>query len=153
MSAYDHPDTARILAFLADIGIPVAAEALGEDTLLPAITVRHGTVVFDPDRLSQPGDLLHEAGHVAVSDPAVRTASAAVADDAGEEMAAIAWSWAAAQAIGVEPRVLFHADGYRGDSDWLIEAFSQGSPFGVPLLVFWGLAEPGCFPAMMRWVR
>ncbi|MDB5695397.1 MAG: hypothetical protein JWN21_940 [Sphingomonas bacterium] len=153
MSAYDHPATARILTFLTDIGIPVAAEALGQDTLLSAITVRHGTVVFDPDRLTQPGDLLHEAGHVAVSDPAVRTARAEVADDAGEEMAAIAWSWAAAQAIGIEPRLLFHADGYRGDSDWLIEVFSQGSPLGVPLLVFWGLAEPGCFPAMTRWVR
>lgn len=153
MVTHDHPDTARILAFLRAIDIPVVEEPLGSDTFLPAIKVRHGTVVFDPDRLTQPGDLLHEAGHVAVMDPAVRATSAEIADDPGEEMAAIAWSWAAATAIGLDPGVLFHPDGYRGASAWFIETFTRLPPFGVPLLAAWDMTETADYPAMRRWLR
>ena len=35
-------------------------------------------------------------------------------EDAGEEMGAIAWSYAAALHIGLDPRVVFHEDGYKG---------------------------------------
>ena len=146
-------DLERILEFLAGIGIEVAEEALGEDTLLPAITVRHGTVVFDPARLDQPGDLLHEAGHVAVMERPRRTALATVADDPGEEMAAIAWSNAAAAAIGLDPRVVFHDAGYRGDGAWLAESFAQSPPFGVPLLAWYGMTDATSYPRMTRWLR
>lgn len=142
----------RIALFLAGIGIPVRLEPAG-DGLLPGLTVRDGGIVADPGRLFHPGDLLHEAGHIAVTDPALRPALCDVADDPGEEMAAIAWSWAAAAALGLDPQVVFHADGYRGGSATIIEAFSSRRWFGVPLLACWGMTEEAIFPRMHRWLR
>ncbi|HEY1606359.1 MAG TPA: hypothetical protein VGF77_12265 [Allosphingosinicella sp.] len=156
---FDRPETARIAAFLREIGIPIAVESLPE-SFLPGLTVRDGGLVVDPDRLKWPGDLLHEAGHVAVTEPDRRPGLAAVADDPGEEMAAIAWSWAAASAIGLAPETLFHDD-YRAGGQSLIENFSAGRDVGVPMLVWFGMTggwkpkEEGraAFPLMDRWLR
>jgi len=159
---FDEPDTKRILAFLDSIGIKVAAEPLGEGTFLPAMAIRGGLLVVDPDRLRYPGDLLHEAGHIAVTEPALRPALNTVPDDPGEEMAAIAWSWAACRALGLAPEVLFHEEGYRGASRAFIENFTNGRTLGVPMLAWFGMtAEPNRaaatglapYPAMSRWLR
>ncbi|NWO96215.1 hypothetical protein GY976_24060, partial [Escherichia coli] len=57
--SHDHPDTVRILDFLAEIGIPVAHGAIGDNSFLPGIEVRNGGLVLDPARSLFPGDLLH----------------------------------------------------------------------------------------------
>jgi hypothetical protein len=154
--------TTQILAFLDRIGIPVVMEALGDDTLLPAMTVRGGALLVDPARLTLPGDLLHEAGHVAVTDPALRATLSEFPSDPGEEMAAIAWSYAAAIAIGIDPRIVFHDDGYRGGGGYLADAFNGGMFPGMPLLQWYGMTldrrtaeERGeaPFPHMLRWLR
>src|ERR1700754_3402513 len=109
--ALQDPVTADILAFLDRIGIPAEAEAVPEGSFLPAITIRNGTLLFDPARLEWPGDLLHEAGHIAVTDPALRPTLCEVRSDPAEEMAAICWSYAAALEIGLDPSVVFHEHG------------------------------------------
>ena len=48
-----------IIGFLRKIGIPVETATLPEDGFLPAIAVRDGGLLYDPDRLQWPGDLLH----------------------------------------------------------------------------------------------
>jgi hypothetical protein len=160
--ALNDPVTARIITFLGEIGIPVVIEALDEDTLLPAMTVRYGALVVDPNRLAWPGDLLHEAGHIAVTHPAVRASLSEVPSDAAEEMAAIAWSYAAAVEIGIDPRIVFHDEGYRGGGGYLAEGFADGGAPGVPLLQWFGMTigkrdadKQGVtpFPHMLRWVR
>ena len=90
----------RIGAFLQEIGIEVEVGPV-EGSVLPGMTVRRGRICVDPDIPAYPGDLLHEAGHVAVSDPATRDAIEAIEADPGDEMAAIAWSVAAAHACGI----------------------------------------------------
>ncbi|HEY0150317.1 MAG TPA: hypothetical protein VGB70_15115, partial [Allosphingosinicella sp.] len=70
---YDLPVTGEILAFLARIGIAAETAAIAGGTFLPGIAVRRGTLAVDPERLVWPGDLLHEAGHIAVTDPARRS--------------------------------------------------------------------------------
>ena len=152
MTVFGDATADRIAGFLAGIGIPVAPEPAG-DGLLPGLTVRDGGIVADPGCLSYPGDLLHEAGHIAVTDPALRPTLCEVSDDPGEEMAAIAWSWAAAAELGLDPAIVFHADGYRGGSATIIEAFSARRWFGVPLLACWGMTEAAIFPRMLRWLR
>lgn len=153
---------AAIVAFLTRIGIPVRAGTLEGETFLPGLAVRRGELVYDPARLRWPGDLLHEAGHIAVTDPELRPALDAPSDDPGEEMAAIAWSWAAAVEIGLSPEILFHEGGYRGDGKALIENFSNGRDVGVPWLAAWNMTteihrarkfggKP--FPQMERWLR
>ncbi|HEX4738579.1 MAG TPA: hypothetical protein VH331_13565 [Allosphingosinicella sp.] len=156
---FDQPETAAIVAFLRGIGIPVAAEPL-PDSFLPGLTVRDGGLVVDPERLKWPGDLLHEAGHIAITEPERRPRLSAVSSDPGEEMAAIAWSWAAAAAIGLAPEIVFHAD-FVGGSGNLIDDFAAGYGVGVPMLVWFEMTvdrrakEPGraTFPEMARWLR
>jgi len=160
--ALNDPVTVRIITFLGEIGIPVIIEALDEDTLLPAMTVRNGALVIDPARLTWPGDLLHEAGHIAVTDPALRTTLCDVPSDPAEEMAAIAWSYAAAVEIGIDPKIVFHDEGYRGGGGYLADVFADGGSPGLPMLQWFGMTldrrtadERGMapFPHMLRWLR
>jgi hypothetical protein len=154
------PLVGRIVAFVRAIGIPVDAARLEGETFLPGVAIAAGRLRVDAARLAWPGDLLHEAGHLAVSDPA--RLDEAVSDDPAEEMAAIAWSYAAALELGLAPDILFHAGGYRGGAKALIENFAQGGYVGVPMLALWGLAhephraralgERG-YPHMLAWKR
>ena len=154
------PLVGRIVAFLREIGIPVEAAELVDDTFLPGIAVVGGRLRVDPIRLAWPGDLLHEAGHVAVGDPLRRDEG--VSDDPGEEMAALAWSYAAASHLGLDPSVPFHEGGYRGEGEALAENFSRGGYVGVPMLAMWRLTiEPHRakaagvqgYPHMLAWRR
>ncbi len=145
--------TTQIIAFLRDIGIPVIETTLPADTFLPAMTVRRGQLLVDRTRLAWPGDLLHEAGHIAVTDPEARATLEAFDGGPGEEMAAICWSYAAAHAIGLDPAVVFHEAGYNGGGAWLVEAFAKGSYVGLPLLAWYGLTCAETYPAMDRWLR
>lgn len=159
---FSDPETGQIIAFLKRIGIRVEIRAVGEDSFLPGLAVQGGSLIVDPDSLEWPGDLLHEAGHIAVTDPAERAALDLVSDDPGDEMAAIAWSYAAAVEIGLDRAVLFHSGGYRGASRAFIENFESGRYIGVPLLACYDMtAEPHVarktgeqpFPTMARWLR
>ena len=154
---------ARISAFLHDIGLPVEPASLTMATVLPAIWVECGRLYFDPTRLRFPGDLLHEAGHLAVTPAAERQALTGNIDRGpGEEMMAIAWSWAALIHLQLAPEWVFHAEGYKGGSQAIIENFSAGRFFGVPLLQWAGMtfepkqalaASAPPFPAMLKWLR
>jgi hypothetical protein len=149
------PDvTPLITDFLQRIGIPIRAEPVADDAFLPGVTLRGGAIVYDPEKLLYPGDLLHEAGHIAVTEPGRRAALDGDAeDDPAEEMAAIAWSWAAAKAIGIDPRLVFHAHGYKGGGEAIFAAFDSGRAFGVPLLAWYGMTSEAEFPRMERWLR
>ena len=158
----DAPLTTLIVGFLAQIALPVRWDVVKGPTPLPGIAIDRGTLVVDQARLQYPGDLLHEAGHLAVM-PArerARVVRDAGGDPAGE-MAAIAWSYAAVCHLGLDPAVVFHEGGYRGGSQSLIENFSAGRYIGVPVLQWLGLSaddqragelgiEP--YPAMRRWL-
>ena len=146
--------TEQIADFLTRIGIPIRAEPLDEPTFLPGVALRQGVIVYDPGRLLHPGDLLHEAGHIAVTEPGGRGAlNGDAEDDPGEEMAAIAWSFAAARALGLDPRLVFHDHGYRGEGAAIAEIFETTPGFGVPLLAWYGMTTMAAFPAMTRWLR
>ena len=142
-----------IAAFLQGAGIALNVEPLTGPSFVPGLAIANGTIQVEPGGAAYPGDLLHEAGHIAVAEPARRAALSDVGTDAGEEMAAIAWSVAAARACGVGLEVLFHSEGYKGDAAWLAAEFSRGNPFGVPLLAWYGLTSEAAFPAMRRWLR
>lgn len=155
------PLTQRLADFVRGIGIPVVAGETPEPTFLPGLDIRHGAVVVDEARLTYPGDLLHEAGHLAVTEPQARSAPTICPTD-GEEIATLAWTYAASVHLGLDPAVVFHPDGYKGGSAALIETFTTGGTLGTPLLQWYGLtvdpknaAERGVppFPHMIRWVR
>lgn len=153
----------EIIAFLREIGFEVNVGEILESTFLPGIRIEAGALRVDPARLLYPGDLLHEAGHLALMEPERRAATTADAGDCGgEEMAAIAWSYAAALHIGLDPQVVFHPDGYREGAQSILDAFRAGQYIGLPVLQWRGLAldqrsaaELGLppFPKMIRWMR
>jgi hypothetical protein len=152
----------RIVAFLRAIGLNVHAGEVAGPTILPGVLVEHGGLTFDPDRLRFPCDLLHEAGHLAVLPPERRAAMHHdVGSDAAEEMMAIAWSYAAARHLGIDPALLFH-DEYKGGGSAILAAFTDGDGFGVPMLQWVGMtcdARRACaegrapYPHMRRWLR
>src|SRR5438067_4166030 len=155
--------TARIVNFLIELGLEVKAAVIREETFLPGISVNCGVILIDESRLKYPGDLLHEAGHLAVV-PASRRdqLQSYIGRRGGEELMAIAWSYAALVHLGLEPSVVFHEEGYRGGSESLIENFTQGRYFGVPTLQWIGLTaddkrakEMGIapYPNMIKWLR
>lgn len=163
-SPFKNPIANRISEFLYAIGIVVVATKVEGDTFLPGIRIVNGEIHADEEKM-YPGDLLHEAGHLAVvakqirknfNDNVVYDENTAV----GEEIGAIAWSWAAMKHIGLPPEVLFHPDGYKGSSDSHIENFSQERYFGVPILQWKGLCiekrqatanTPPPYPHMIKW--
>ena len=163
VAALNEPVAVQIVAFLESIGIAVAAVDVPEPTFVPGIRLDRGTLFVDGMRLAHPGDLLHEAGHIAVMTPARRAQRAGDASNAmGDEIGAILWSWAALTHLGLPPETVFHPHGYRGASEWLIAMFSAGTFTGLPLLQWMGLTlDPGHaaargvppFPHMLKWLR
>src|ERR1700687_481711 len=91
--AFADPLTERLAAFIRGIGIDVRATALPEKTFLPGLDISHRAIPAAEARLAYPGDMLHEAGHLAVTDPAERNAPT-LSPSGGDELTAIAWSYA-----------------------------------------------------------
>lgn len=152
----------QVLNFFRMIDISYQLEPLAASGFLPGVLIKNGTLVIDPEQLSYPGDLLHEAGHIAVMPQATRhllndNVNESAGQGPAEEMAAIAWSWAALQQLQLPPEFLFHAQGYQGGSASYIEAFTTGGGFGHPLLSWYGMCEPAGtefgYPQMKLWLR
>ena len=153
----------EIIRFLVAIGLQIRKTELNDQTFLPGIALDHGTLLIDESRLLYPGDLLHEAGHLAVIPPEKRRlAQDDIGKKASEEIMAIAWSYAALIHLGLEPSIVFHDGGYRGWSGALIENFTNGRYIGVPMLQWIGLTadekrakEIGIkpYPDMIKWLH
>jgi hypothetical protein len=152
----------RIIQFLVDIGFQIREGKLSQQTFLPGIAIDHGAILIDKTKLLYPGDLLHEAGHLAVISAEKRMGvQGDVGKKAAEEMMAIAWSYAAAVHIGLDASIVFHDGGYKGDAGMLRENFTNGRYIAVPMLQWIGLTvdesrakemgiEP--YPCMIKWV-
>lgn len=156
----------RVLRFFEQIGIEAQQGPVPEDTFLPGILIDAGRLVIDFDKLKYPGDLLHEAGHIAMATRAQRPLMQGNIETESPvdpmELGAILWSYAALKHLDLPPNFVFHPEGYKGDSDWLIEQFESGKYIGLPLLQWMGLSfdannatknkvEP--FPHMVKWLR
>lgn len=163
MSPFSAPLTGRIAGFLREIGLEVRPADLPGPCFLPGVHVDRGGLRVDEARLLHPGDLLHEAGHLAIVPAGERAERHGdVGADLGEEIGAIAWSYAAAVHLELDPAVVFHAHGYRGASEGFLDNFRHGRYVGVPLLQWMGLTldeknarEQGRppYPHMLRWLR
>jgi hypothetical protein len=156
------PTATLIIDWLRRIGCTVRLAPLDEGTFLPGVTLEPGGLIVDPERLLYPGDLLHEAGHLATMLPERRASTGSNAgSDMGDEIAAQTWSYAAAVHLALAPEIVFHPTGYHDSAARLIEIYRDGRA-GVPLLQWMGLtldrkraAERGVapYPNMIRWLR
>ena len=159
--------TNQIANFLIDIGIDVVPTTLDNQSFLPGIQVKDGKLLVDESKLTYPGDLLHEAGHLAVAPATIRnTLSGEViipgADMDSIEVQVTAWAFAAVRHLDIDPKVLFHEGGYRGKSRKLILTYSLGVYPGVFGLQQLDLTAAGSlasdlgvepYPHMLKWLR
>lgn len=157
----------KILDFLDEIGIKIIEKELPDDTFLPGLELKADTIFVDYKKLKYQGDFLHEAGHIAVTSIVNRPliGSDKMPKDwptQGDEMVAILWSFAAAKHIDIPLDFLFHSEGYKGSSEWLIETFSDENYIGLPFLQWLKMAYSNdevaknpklVFPAMKNWIR
>jgi hypothetical protein len=159
-----HDETLRrIVEFIRSLGIEVNEGPMTRDTLVAGIDIIRGTLLIDEPMMCKPADLLHEAAHIALSSPSVRSALDGTADtSAAEEISAIAWTWAASRHLDIDPAETFHEDVISGNGPTLLENFLEGRYVGVPMLQYWGLTvEPkqaaargvDPYPRMLRWLR
>ncbi|MDB6071449.1 MAG: hypothetical protein JWL81_2620 [Verrucomicrobiales bacterium] len=145
----------RLSDWIRGIGLTVREQSLNGTTFLPGLTIGNGELVVDPDKILWPGDLLHEAGHLALTPAADRPAlNGKLTVTPAEEMAAMAWSYAAALDAGVGAEVVFHEGGYRNGGSQLAAQYASGLPPGgpgVPILQWYGMTT--AFPRMTHWLR
>ncbi|MFN2599373.1 MAG: hypothetical protein ABR563_19565 [Pyrinomonadaceae bacterium] len=159
--------TSRIAEFLNRAGIEVVPARLEGDCFLPGVRVERGRLLVDECRLTYPGDLLHEAGHLAVAPAALRHSLSGEVLIPGADMDAVeaqatAWAYAALRHLGLDARVLFHEGGYAGKSAGLIFTYTAGVYPGAFDLQTLGLTATGelartlnvaPYPHMLKWLR
>jgi len=156
----------KVLLFLNEIGIDVIEKEL-DTTFLPGLSLGPNCIYIDFDKLLYPGDLLHEAGHLAVTTSAERK-SVGTSEmspqwpSQSEEIGAILWSFAAANHLQLPLDFVFHPNGYKDASDWFIANFSSKKYIGLPFLEWIGLClgedrafkeNKPAFPTMLKWLR
>lgn len=159
-------DLETIVDFLNGIGIDTREGPVPAASFLPGVRIERGGLVYDR-AMPWPGDLLHEAGHIATAPAALRPG---LSDDVGlpdsvphaTEAEATAWAYAAVRHLGLDPAVLFHAGGYHGASGQLLATYGAGVYLGAAGLAHAGLTTVGGgvpadgaarYPAMLRWLR
>ncbi|MEZ4857866.1 MAG: hypothetical protein R2781_03575 [Flavobacteriaceae bacterium] len=147
-----------IIDFLNSIPIKIIEKKISHDTFLPGIQLCGSSIYIDREKLKYPGDLLHEAGHIAVTEASVRPLIGKENQPPnwpsdGEEIAAILWSFAASHHLQLSLDVVFHPNGYKNEATWLIEQFSSKNYMGLPLLEWMNLCNKEEFPKMIQWVR
>ena len=157
----------KCIVFLNGIGIVTRFIEGDPNGLLPGLSIEDGTILINSPRLINPGDILHEAGHLAV----IPSADRRILNNAeipgrenreAEEMMAITWSYAACIYLEIDPRFVLHENGYKGGESFIIEQCDTGQYFGLPMLRSVGLTldEKTAaklkilpFPHMIKWLR
>lgn len=157
----------KCISFLNSIGIRTIYRKIEADSFLPGLLIENGTIIIDIDTLEHRGDILHEAGHIAVVQSAHRNRLTAKniikrSNREGEEMMAIAWSYAACMHLDIDPSFVFHDQGYRGGSTQITDSCSKNDYMGLLMLQALGMTTDGkqeqsgsipSYPHMIKWLR
>jgi hypothetical protein len=157
----------KCIEFLNRIGIQTVFKKNDGAAFLPGLSIENGCIIIDKGSLKYPGDILHEAGHIAVVPAAERKILNAQsiekrADREAEEMMAIAWSYAACIYLHIDPYFVFHNEGYKGGGSNIADNFRDKRYFGLPMLQWIGLTAdeknaPALnvppYPHMIKWLR
>ena len=157
----------KCVSFLNDIGIKTRFAKIDGDGFLPGLSIENGCIIIDKESLKYPGDILHEAGHIAVVPAAERADLHAASIEKrqnreSEEMMAIAWSYAACIHLNLDPYFVFHDHGYKGGGSNIADNFRDKRYFGLPMLQWIGLTadeknavnlKVAPYPHMLKWLR
>lgn len=157
----------RCVEFLNDIGIETTFRTIGNKSFLPGLLINKGMIIIDRDALEHPGDILHEAGHIAIVPAAERQGLSEKGiikrkNREGEEIMAIAWSYAACIHLSIDPLFVFHEQGYRGGRDYITDSCRDKNYIGLSMLENIGMtanekkarrSNVPSYPHMIKWLR
>ena len=133
---FSDPLTQRLADFVCSIGIEVRPAVLDRQTTFPGLEINRGSVLVDEERLIHPGNILHEAGHIAVHPPERRPPPVFLPRRA-EELSALAWSYAAVRVLNLKPELIFYPGSYQGWAPSLLENFAEGRYSGSHFTTLW----------------
>lgn len=149
--------------FFTSVGIEWCEKDVKGNSFLPGVEIENGVLIFKRTQLTYPGDLLHEAGHIALTKAVERKqlngdVIATNAEKKGDEIAVMLWTYAACVKLNLPPEIVFHSGGYKGESDWILTCYKNKNYLGLPLLVWMGLTADvnnsiSGFPLMHQWLR
>lgn len=150
-----------IYTFLDKIGIGYQEERLEEITFLPGVKISRGRLLIDQDKLRYPGDVLHEAGHIALTPPKERqqlsgNITEGHPEKEGEEIGVLLWTYLAASEMELDTKVVFHDGGYKGEAEWINQNFERGEYIGLPLLQWMNMVSIEANttpPKVINWLR
>lgn len=157
----------KSVAFLNSIGIETSFRRIGNKSFLPGLLINNGMIIIDVEALEHPGDILHEAGHIAVV-PGIDRSGLSERniinrkDREKEEIMAIAWSYAACMHLFINPFFVFHEQGYRGGRDYITNGCRDKNYIGLSLLEKIGMTvneknarrmNIPAYPHMIKWLR
>lgn len=112
--------------------MPFERASIEQKPFLPGLHLHHGVLQIDLDKLAFAGDILREAGHIAVCESQERQfLHGDIYKNGllngresqrmhGEEMVATAWALAAVTHLELPLNIVFHEEGYRGGSNSLM---------------------------------
>ena len=157
----------KITTFLKEIGINILKKELPNDTFLPCLALSNEGILVNDDKLLYPGDTLQEAGHIAVTSAEDRKkiGTYEMPEDwptQGDEIGAILWSFVAALHLAIPLEVVFHSNGYKGSSNWLIDSYKENNFIGLPFFEWCKMTiskekvtteDQKPFPHMLKWLR
>ncbi len=155
----------KAVAFIEAMGITVHFRTITQSCFLPGLNIENGELIVDTEQLLYPGDILHEAGHIAVVPANERLTLSATniterPNREAEEMMAIAWSYAACIHLQLDGAFVFHNQGYQNGGTSILDNFNNRRYFGVSMLQWAGMTvekslEDGdiVYPAMKEWLR
>jgi hypothetical protein len=156
----------QCIEFLHSIGIETTFRKIANKSFLPGLLINKGMIIIDKDKLEHPGDILHEAGHIAVV-PGIDRSSLSERNIINrknretEEIMAIAWSYAACIHLFIDPFFVFHEQGYRGGRDYITDSCRLKSYIGLSMLEKIGLTvneknakrlNVPSYPHMIKWL-
>jgi hypothetical protein len=149
------------------VGIETSFRTIGNKSFLPGLLISKGTIIIDKDALEHPGDILHEAGHIAIVPAFERLGLSEKGiikrkNRESEEIMAIAWSYAACIHLSIDPFFVFHEEGYRGGRDFITDSCRDKNYIGLDMLENIGMtvtekrskrSNQPSFPHMIKWLR
>lgn len=168
----------EIIAFLNEIGIKTSRGNVPSNSFMPNIAIQDGSIIYNKDATL--GDLLHEAGHLAIIPKKYRPMCQGDMDEsmraifdkaeiAGEmipdstiycaliqssDPEATAWAWSAGRHIGIEPQDIIADYLYEGTGADVRLMLSLNCYLGINGLRAAGmLTSVKSFPHLTQWTQ
>jgi len=184
LSAEDLKPLRKISVFLRTIGFTVLEDSISASFLSGVEPRCNMTLAYDPDTMVCAGDVLHEAGHLAIIPSVFRNKIAGNIDESlapvanayfathafhigpnfyedpigrailqADESAAQAWSYAAALAAGIDPKIVFDSESIDDEYAGVLTGLHLKCHAGINSMTASGMTNRNIFPKMHRWLQ